>query len=315
MNKVCIITYTENGRMLFDRISQGFSGEMKVSLVSDDQIEELWSEAEAFIFICAVGIAVRKIAPFLKDKLEDPAVLVIDELGLNVIPILSGHVGGANELARRIERKLNIRAVITTATDINGVLAIDEWAVRNDLKINEKSGIKKTAMKLLKGEKVNISFSKDVIVSSKKEDSKECDLWLEAEPAIVAGIGCRKGKNVESLIEFLEESFEEAGLDIDKLFAIASIDIKENEEGLVELARKYGVPFITYSANELSKVKGDFEKSEFVEKTVGVSDVSARAAKLCGGAGSFVIKKKKQDGMTLSLFEKYKTVSIWYEED
>lgn len=315
MNKVCIITYTENGKLLSDRINKALSGDMMVSLVTDDKIEELWNTSDAFIFICAAGIAVRKIAPFLRDKLEDPAVLVIDELGQNVIPILSGHVGGANELARRLESRLNIKAVITTATDINGVLAIDEWAVKNDLKINDKSGIKKTAMKLLQGEKVNISFDNDVIVSTQKEDSKDCDLWLEAKPAIVAGIGCRKGKNVEALDEFLEESFKEASLDISNLCAIASIDVKEDEKGLIELSKKYNVPFVTYSAKELSKVIGNFEESEFVEKTVGVSDVSARSAKLCGGAGKFVLKKKKQDGMTLSLFEKYKTVTIWYEKD
>lgn len=314
MKKLGIISYTENGRNLANKLIDAF-GEDFAQCIKDDEIEALWNETEAFIFVCAAGIAVRKIAPFVKDKMSDPAVLVVDELGMNVIPILSGHVGGANELARKIEAELGINAVITTATDINGVLSIDEWAVKNGLKIKDKAGIKKTAMKLLKGEKVNLAFSDDVIISSNKDDEKECDLWLFAKPSLVAGIGCRKDKEFKAVEELLNECLKETGYDSSNLSAIASIDVKRDEKALIELSKKYDIPFFTFSADELSKVKGDFEESDFVEKTVGVSDVSARAAKLCGKAGEFALKKKKKDGMTISLFKQYKKVTIWYEED
>jgi len=313
--KICIITYTENGKALSGKIEKSLKDYESFWVEKDEKIGELWDKTDAFIFVCAAGIAVRKIAPFIKDKLSDPAVLVIDELGMNVIPILSGHVGGANELAKTIETKLGIRAVITTATDINGVVAVDEWAVKNGLTINDKSKIKKPAMKILKGDKVDIAFSKDIIVSSNEEDAKDCDLWLFAKPKIVAGIGCRRGKEFEKLESFLLETFKESGQDISTLCAIASIDLKTDEEGLIKLSEKYDVPFITYSSLELSNVEGEFETSSFVEEKVGVSDVSARAAKLCGGAGEFILKKKKEDGMTISLFKQYKKVTFWYEED
>ena len=315
MRKICVITYTENGKKLFGRLSEAFTSDVEFLSIKDDELKQSWKEAYAIIFICAAGIAVRKIAPLLEDKLSDPAVLVIDELGMNVIPILSGHVGGANELSRQIETSLGIRAVITTATDINGVISIDEWAVNNDLKIEDKAGIKKVSMKLLQGEEANVFLAGDVIVSNNDTDKEACDLWLSFKRQMVVGIGCKKETPFQKLKELFESTLDELKVTKDEVAAFASIDLKIEEEGLLELSDTYGIPFYFYSAEELKSVPGDFEASEFVEKVTGVSDVSARAAKCFGKNGNFILKKKKIDGMTISVFEIYKVIKIINEKD
>ena len=87
-----------------------------------------FAQSDAIVFVGAVGIAVRAIAPHCRSKATDPAVVVLDECGRFAIPLLSGHLGGANDLARRLAKACGAVPVITTATDANGVFAVDEWA-------------------------------------------------------------------------------------------------------------------------------------------------------------------------------------------
>lgn len=314
MKNYAALAFTDNAKRIYEKISKSFDGEASISLITVNDIGALWDKTDAFIFICASGIAVRHIAPFINDKLTDPAVLVMDELGMNVIPLLSGHVGGANELAGRIADKLSCNAVITTATDINGTLAIDEWAVNNNLKINNKSGIKKVAMKLLNGEDVDIAANGSVIISNQNPD-EECDLWLSPKRQFVVGMGCKKGTSFEKLKDILEETLRELGIENSEVKALASIDLKMEEDGLLELSNDMDIPIYFYSADELKAVPGDFDESSFVESITGVSDVSARAAKCCGRVGNFALKKKKHDGMTISVFEKYQVIRIGNEEN
>ena len=119
----------------------------------------------------------------------------------------------------------------------------------------------------------------------------------------VVGMGCRKSKDPKELEEYFFEVLKQLDIDIIEVISLVSIDVKKEEEAFVLLSDKYNIPFITYSAQELADVEGDFEKSEFVKNTVGVSDVSARAAKACGIYGEFVLKKDKRNGMTISVFK------------
>ena len=137
--------FTNKGKELADRLACSLDAH-DVRLVprgSDREgiCRKAFREGEALVFIGAAGIAVRMIAPFVKDKLTDPPVIVIDEFGENVIPVLSGHIGGANGLALEIAASIGARPVITTATDLNDAFSVDLFAKENGLKIANRDGI------------------------------------------------------------------------------------------------------------------------------------------------------------------------------
>ena len=156
--KVSIIAFTDNGMEIAYKLSNSLSETNDVDFTRCGKgalstwTEEHFSTNDALIFIGAIGIALRAIAPYIKTKTKDPAVVVVDELGQFSIPILSGHIGGANELALRISEILNAIPVITTATDINKVFAVDTWAKSQGLHILNPECIKLVSSKLLKGE-------------------------------------------------------------------------------------------------------------------------------------------------------------------
>ena len=260
-----------------------------------------FSEKNAIVFIGAMGIAVRAIAPCIKDKLSDVPVVVIDEKGRFVIPVLSGHVGGANELANLIASLLNAEAVITTATDINSKFAVDIFAKKNNLFITNKDGIAKVSSKVLEGINIRIAVDKDIenfckgsfdssveFVEYKEDDyfdvlitsdsnKKNADLILR-QKEYVLGIGCKRGKNFEEIDEFVKDVLSENGIEINEVCAVSSIDVKKDEEGIKRFCEEYNIPFLTYTADELKEVKGDFETSDFVLENVGVDNVCERAA-------------------------------------
>ena len=164
--KIIGVTYfTNNGKKVLDKLK----AECKDLIIEGkpDDIElSVWTK-EAFechtplVFICATGIAVRTIAPFVTNKLSDSPVIVIDELGKNVIPILSGHYGGANDIANTLAKALNAGLIITTATDINNVFAIDVFARNNGFRIINKDGIKDISKKILNGGRISIKSKID----------------------------------------------------------------------------------------------------------------------------------------------------------
>ena len=318
--KCAIFAFTEEGRKLRGRLETAFKqlsfrGEQVTTVGFDSgaAVPTAFRECGAIIFIGAAGIAVRLISPLVKDKLSDPAVMVADEAGEYIIPILSGHVGGANELARTLGRAIGAVPVITTATDVNGMMAIDELAADNGLQIKGRDNIKRVSSRLLLGETINLAICDDVVITDRAGEVEPDELGLIVRP-IAVGIGCRKGKSADELMEFYQATLGELGVDPDLVVGIASIDQKAKEPGLIALADRLQVPFVTYSAGELAAVPGEFESSSFVEDTVGVGDVSARAAKRLGRHGSFLLKKKRAEGMTISVFEKYRRVSIGYEK-
>lgn len=309
----------------------------------------------ALIFVGAAGIAVRTIAPFVQDKLTDSPVIVVDEKGKFVIPILSGHVGGANELSRLVAGKIGATAVITTATDINDVFSIDVFAVRNHLEIMKKKGIQHVSSKLLRHEVVTISFPLERRASisgyvSEQEDISSCisenadvssdipenadvpsdipggfiyvkypprrniDVIISDDDEVldlavlplrprtkVLGVGCKQGRTCEDI----ERIIEECGVQMHEVCAIASIDVKKNEAGLIELAGKNRLDFVTYTAEELMQAEGEFTASEFVKNTVGVDNVCERAAVLCAGKnGKLIQKKAAGNGVTLAVAQR-----------
>lgn len=167
MRRVIVFSYTETGRQLTDRIAAYLDGKGEVafsfccgngkSVMSTEGIlRQEWNKTSAFVFIGAMGIAVRQVAPFLKSKVCDPAVLVLDEKGQYVIPVLSGHIGGGVALARELAKAIGGQAVITTATDVEERFAVDVFADQNHLWIENPGIIKTVSSALLQGRTVDV---------------------------------------------------------------------------------------------------------------------------------------------------------------
>lgn len=319
---------------------------------------------DALIFVGATGITVRSIAPFLENKTKDPAVVTVDEQGKFVISLISGHIGGANELCGRIAEELEAVPVITTATDLNRKFAVDVFAKKNGLWISDMKLAKRISAALLDGEPVG--FSSQVPVEGERpreliplerlaaenasfedpsfpqaysecrpsEDAASAEscgfgggrtelpepgcririswnpklrdtgekevLWLVPQRAVL-GLGCRSGKSLEELEEFVLRLLKQQGISVYALQRVCSIDRKAKEQGILDFCGKYGLPFETFSAEELMQVPGSFSASSFVAGQVGADNVCERSAVLGSNNGRLILRKTAQNGMTMAL--------------
>lgn len=297
---ISIITFTENGTKLAEKIRQAFVNtkmeEAKnLGLSLSDWTRQQFAEKNAIVVIGACGIAVRMIAPFVSDKLSDSPVVVADEAGTFVIPLLSGHMGGANELAEQIAGQIGGIPVITTATDVNHTFSVDLFAKKCGLSIYNREGIAKVSARILDGK------TPDIVISSEKTDLEQGVLGLQPREYIL-GIGCRRGKSFEELDAFIQKWLDHAGIEKRLVRAVTSIDLKKEEEGLLRWCMANRIPFLTYSAEELKQVKGDFQESSFVKEKIGVDNVCERAAmKAANEEGTFILRKQAENGMTIAI--------------
>ena len=300
--------FTRKGIDLAVRIAGNFGGRVfaperfaaeGVSVIAPSLCEwagRVFHEAEALVFVGACGIAVRAVAPHIESKLTDPAVIVVDEAGRFVIPVLSGHVGGANDLARRIAGFLGGQAVITTATDINHLPAVDEWAVKNDCVIENPCAVKKVSGALLEGHSVGVAVTCEDVPAP-------FPVTLRLRPRVlVLGAGCNRGIYPAKFEECAQDFLKGAGVSVLSLKALASIDLKKSEPALVSFAERHNIPLMTFSAGELQAVQGKFTSSERVRKYTGTDNVCERACVLAAGEGAVLMRSKcVYDGMTFAL--------------
>lgn len=253
-----------------------------------------FQEADALLYIGAAGIAVRAIAPFVRDKTVDPAVVVMDEAGRHVIPLLSGHIGGANALAEKIALLTGAEAVITTATDVRGVPAIDSWAVHQDMAIENPSAIKAVSSQALAGKSVGVAITE-------RDIQPPFDVTLFLRPrTLVLGAGCKKDVDAEAFETNALSFLRMNGVSLLSVKALASIEIKKEERAFKHFCDKYRLPLLTYDAATLKAVPGVFAHSDYVEKTVGVGNVCERAAVRASG-GALLVGKTIFEGMTFAL--------------
>ncbi len=284
------IAFTEKG--------QSWSGALGVPVDRGIPVRE-WArthfdEADALLFIGACGIAVRAIAPLVKDKTTDPAVVVMDEAGQFVIPLLSGHIGGANALAQRVAELTGATPVITTATDVRGVPAIDSWAVENDLAIENPRAIQNVSSAALAGRSVGVAITE-------REIQPPFPVTLFLRPrTLVIGAGCKRGVDPDAFEAGAARFLKDNRVSMLSVKALATIDVKKDEVAMNRFCEKYRLPLMTYSAEELRAVPGVFSHSDFVEKTVGVGNVCERAACLASG-GRLLVDKTAMEGMTFAL--------------
>lgn len=278
-----------------------------------EEMEELFFRVDALIFVGAAGIAVRALAPYVRDKLHDPAVLVVDELAQFVIPILSGHVGGANELARVLAPQLAALPVITTATDLHDVFSVDTFAKTRGLSIVEKDEIRHLSGALLAGEPIGALTPECGFLISPQPVGAPFSHTLHLVPQdLVVGMGCRRGVPQEELFDFLSSVFEEKGWSLYRIRALASVDRKREEPGLCALSRRLNVPFLTFPKEALAAMEGQFSSSGFVQGVVGVDNVCERSA-LCAAIDEgwipaksrfedfCCLRKQTGSGMTLAV--------------
>ena len=280
-----------------------------------------FSEADLFLSVGSVGICVRHIAPYVRSKVTDPAVIVIDELGRHVIPVLSGHIGGANRMAEALAEHLGGEPVVTTATDLNGRFAVDEWAARHGMTISSMKIAKDFAAAILERDLPLISdfpikgeLPGGMKMVSLKDAPYEEDLglyitWSTEEPfgctlrlvprCLMLGIGCRRDTPEETIKEAVDQVIREYGIDRRAIKGIASIDLKKDEAGLLGFADKMGIEPKFYTSDELAEVEGDFTPSEFVKSVTGVDNVCERAA--LKEADKLIVRKKALNGVTVAV--------------
>ena len=274
-----------------------------------------FSEMDALIFVGAAGIAVREIAPYVRDKRTDPAVLCLDERANFVIPLLSGHIGGANALARRLAAALGATAVVTTATDVNGKFSVDTWATEHGCVISDMVLAKQVSAAILEhavpicGDFPIQGLLPDGLAAG---DTGEMGIYigytmrtpfthtLRLVPHVLrVGVGCRKGISQEALETAISNVFSENMLNFAAVSGVYTIDLKKDEPGLLALCAARGWPLTCYSAAELRTVPGDFTPSPFVQSVTGVDNVCERAAML--GAERLLVRKWAKDGVTVAV--------------
>ena len=326
------LSFTEKGRQLAGRLAAALGG--SVQRCGGNCSLEAWtaarfSQSDGLVYVGAAGIAVRAIAPHLKSKTTDPAVVVVDECARYAIPILSGHLGGANDLARAIGRVCGALPVLTTATDVNGVFAVDEWAKRQNCLVLNPEQIKTVSAKLLAGGTVTVQSSWPIAGQPPRNvcqtEDRGADVLLDIHPGTgeklhlvpriaVLGVGCKKNVSFQMLEAALAAFLERTGVCEQAISAVASIDLKKNEPGLLDLCAAHGWPLKTYPAEQLREVEGQFTPSAFVQGVTGVDNVCERSAVLASG-GVLCRGKTAGNGVTMALaLAPYRPDWRWQDE-
>ena len=316
--KLAYLSFTEKGRQLAGRLAAALGGTAQrcgASCSLEAWTAAHFSQSDGLVYVGAAGIAVRAIAPHLKSKTTDPAVVVVDECARYAIPILSGHLGGANDLARAIGRVCGAIPVLTTATDVNSVFAVDEWAKRQNCLVLNPERIKTVSAKLLAGGTVRVQSSWPIAGQPPwnvcQTEDRGADVLLDIHPGTgeklhlvpriaVLGVGCKKNVSFQMLEAALAAFLERTGVCEQAISAVASIDLKKNEPGLLDLCAAHGWPLKTYPAEQLREVEGQFTPSAFVKGVTGVDNVCERSAVLASG-GTLCQGKTARDGITMAL--------------
>ncbi|HBU12395.1 MAG TPA: cobalamin biosynthesis protein CbiG [Clostridiales bacterium] len=315
--KLAVIAFTQKGAKLAARIAAAMGGAVPYAPreytgagvnpmggTLAEWGEKAFLEYDGLLFVGACGIAVRAIAPHLKNKLSDPAVVVVDECAQYAISLLSGHIGGANELARRVADTIGAQAVITTATDVNGVFAVDAWAARQGMVIANPEQIKEISGALLAGRQVGLRAAFPVVGALPKgivtNEAPECGICVSLNsrrqpfaktlllfPVILhIGIGCRKGAGEEQIGCAVRATFNQHGFSMRAAADVSSISLKAGEEGLLAFCRAQEKPFRVYEAEALMEVDAAVSASGFVKDVTGADNVCERAALCSAGPGA-----------------------------
>lgn len=296
---------------------------------------ELFAEYDGIVCIMALGIVIRLVAPYVKKKTTDPAIVVMDELGKNVISALSGHWGGANSLALQIAEALQANPVITTATDVNGLPAIEVLAQENGWSVEPFELVKKVNADIVHGNKIiiyseapldlepteniliedfaryspeQLEESRVILVTNLSAGSFPPNILFLRPQNLCIGIGCRRGVSAYEIKVAIMSALEEAGRAIGSVRSLTSVDIKSNETGLLETAEELNLPVEFFTRKAIQALqsirKDDFAFSEFVNDKIGVGGVCEPVAIMGAGETSkLILPKTKYGKVTIALAE------------
>jgi len=329
--KIAVIALTRGGKELAGRVVAGLENS-ECCVVTDgvlSTIRRLWSYYDGLICVMAAGIVVRAIAPLCRDKKADPCVLVLDEKGQFVISMLSGHLGGGNALARKVAAITGGTAVITTASDVTGHTALDLWAAKNNLRVQNTQVMARVAAKLVNEGEVNFFASvacdrlpadfkvvdapalADIILSPAVFDPLDYPDALVLCPCnLYLGLGCNRGAKAADFELAVRELCVQHHLDRCAIAGIATIDLKADEAGLLQFASDNNLPLHFYTAEELNRVEG-VSTSAAVMAATGAKGVAEPAAMLAvsdntipGQLGQLIVRKMKWKDVTAAVAEK-----------
>jgi|WetSurMetagenome_2_1015567.scaffolds.fasta_scaffold05992_7 cobalt-precorrin 5A hydrolase len=292
-------------------------------------VPDLWHRFRALVFVMAAGIVVRHIAPLLKHKTQDPAVVVLDERGKFVISLISGHLGGANRLAEAVAQITGGQAVITTASDVQNRPAIDLIAQELGLEIENPEMLSPVARRFLEYERVwvfdpegrlapyfkdeeNLVWSEAEAIASGPHEAGE-GIWVSDRLApeglpclllrprnLVVGIGCNRGTPVDEILDLMRSVFCRERLSLMSIRNLASVDLKADENGIIEAGRLLGRPARFYSRQQIEKVAVP-NPSPTVLAHVGVESVCEATALLSAQSNRLIIAKQKTANVTLAV--------------
>lgn len=266
----------------------------------------------------AIGIAVRTLAPLLEDKRKDPAVVVCDEQGRFAVSLLSGHLGGGNALAEQVAGILDGQAVITTASDVLGRTALDIWARDLGLAVADKKSLTRAMGKLVNQGSVTLysqyplaelppdielhgqTGTTDLIITC-RTDVQTTGAVLHPG-LLIAGIGCNRNTPASEIDQALQEACAEHNLALQSVRGLASIDLKNDEPGLLDFARSKGYTIDFYNCEQLNGVDG-VSTSAVVLKATGAKGVAEPAAVLAAGGGRLLVNKMKWPNVTVAIAE------------
>ena len=335
--KIACFSFTDKGREIGDKLQSIKDDNYNIDHYSNgdkdggikNKLGSMWKQYDAFIFISATGIAVRMVSPYLKNKSVDPAVVVVDDLGKFSISLLSGHLGGANELAHHIASEIGAEPIITTATDNRNIESIDMFAKVNDYFIEDIKSLTRITTMMVNGKTIGLYTEEDkyidyentlivkdlknmdsnikgiIIVSSEdKIEDIPIPFTILRPQNINIGIGCRRGVETSRIINAIEDEFQSHNLTTKSIKAIGTVEVKKDEKGIIEATSYFNCPLRIFSIDDIKEVEENFSKSQFVKDTIGVYSVSGPVASLLGG--KIMTEKAKHNGITISISKEVK---------
>ncbi|MDD3985507.1 MAG: cobalt-precorrin 5A hydrolase [Methanobacterium sp.] len=324
--KIALLSITNNGRTIVNNIYTQIIDDPTVIKVNmfhkniKETLDNIFNSYDCILGVMATGIMVRNICTLIKNKGEDPAVLVTDEKGKYVISLISGHLGGANIFTEKIADIIGADPIITTSTDINNKLGIDSLARKYYLKIDDISKIKHINSGLIYNKKIEIAFNpklnyiwndlevkKSYYKSSNKSNtitvSKDL-ISINLKPQkLVVGIGSRKDISGLAVINAIKNALNILGLPVERVDLIATGEMKQNENGIIDAAQKLNIKLEIISENLLKNYKNlDLNNSDFVKEKFGVGGVCEPSSLIAAGNDSLLIfKKTSYNGVTVAV--------------
>jgi precorrin-4 C11-methyltransferase len=334
--KIAVIQISEAGK----DIALSLQRELGAKMMQRADVGKQWKKFDGFVFIGAMGICVRTIAPYVQDKHEDPAVVCVDSMGLNAISVLSGHIGGANDLAREVAGLIGAREVITTQSDNAGLWALDtfaerfHWAIASDDDMNECIyafvNRQPTALLMEVCDEGTDYLEKTlpehvtVVKSLEEVDPKKYSLVILVTPynlcvpygvlelhfvPMIAALGfglANHPDDYEDIYDEIDEAMSQIGV-LPCYKRYCTIDVKQDEEFCAMLVDDLGEELVFYTAEQLAKVEVP-NPSKTVEKHVGTPSVCEAAAILGANNGKLIVPKVKGRNWTAALAIPYENL-------